>query len=53
MSKSGYLEKQKVSRKVYLDIGAEFGRQQILDMMSLVLNDPEVMGKDTFGKNVC
>jgi hypothetical protein len=26
------------------------GRQQILDMMSIVLNDPEIMGKDTFGK---
>ena len=50
MSKSGYLEKQKVSRQVCLDIGAEFGRQQILDMMSLVLNDTKVMGKDTFGK---
>lgn len=50
MSKSGYLEKQKVSRQVYLDIGAEFGRQQILDMMSVVLNDPDIMGKDTFGK---
>lgn len=26
------------------------GRQQILDMMCISLNDPDVMGKDTFGK---
>lgn len=30
--------------------GLQAGRQQILDMMSLVLRDPEIMGKDTFGK---
>lgn len=26
------------------------GRQQIMDMMSLTLNDPDIMDKDTFGK---
>ena len=30
--------------------GLPAGRQQILDMMSLVLRDPKIMGKDTFGK---
>ena len=32
------------------DAGLESGRQQIVDMVSLVLRDPEVMGKDIFGK---
>lgn len=31
--------------------GLESGRQQIIDMLSLVLRDPEIMGKDTFGKD--
>lgn len=30
--------------------GLQAGRQQIMDMMPLVLRDPEIMGKDTFGK---
>lgn len=30
--------------------GAEIGRQQIVDMISLVLRDEKIMGKDTFGK---
>ena len=29
--------------------GLQAGRQQILDMVSLVLRDPEIMGKDVFG----
>ena len=32
------------------EVGIQMGRQQILDMVSLVLRDPEIMGKDTFGK---
>lgn len=50
MGKSGLLERQKVMQRAYFDAGLRLGRQQILDMMSLVLNDPEYMGKDTFGK---
>lgn len=48
--KNAYLEKQQISRQMYLDIGIRYGRQQILDMLSLVLHDPEIMKKDTFGK---
>lgn len=44
------LARQKETNKAYFDAGLQMGRQQILDMMSLVLNDPEIMGKDTFGK---
>lgn len=52
MAKNAYLEKQQIARQMYLDIGIRYGRQQILDMLSLVLHDPEIMKKDTFGKSV-
>ena len=51
MGKNGYLEKQKVIKQGYFDAGLQCGRQQILDMLSLVLRDPDIMGKDTFGKD--
>ena len=35
----------------YFTAGLQMGRQQILDMMSLALRDPSIMGKDTFGKD--
>lgn len=44
------LARQKETNKAYFDAGVQMGRQQILDMMSLTLNDSEIMGKDTFGK---
>lgn len=50
MSKSGLLEKKKIERQVWLDIGLQCGRQQILDMMTLALRDKDVVGKDVFGK---
>lgn len=49
MAKNGFLEKQKALQKAYFEAGLHMGRQQILDMMSLVLRDPEIMGKDIFG----
>ena len=51
MAKNAYLEKLAFERRFYLDVGVRMGRQQILDMMSLALRDPEIMGKDTFGKD--
>lgn len=51
MGKNGFLEKQKASQRAYFEAGLQMGRQQILDMMSLVLRDSEIMGKDTFGKD--
>ena len=51
MAKNDFLARQKARDRVMLDIGLQCGRQQILDMMSVVLNDPEVMNKDTFGKD--
>ena len=48
--KNALLEKQRMANQAYFHAGLQSGRQQILDMMSVVLNDPQVMGKDTFGR---
>lgn len=50
MAKNAYLEKQAAARQAYFIAGLQSGRQQILDMVSLVLRDPDIMGSDTFGK---
>ena len=50
MAKNDFLARQKARDRVMLDVGLKCGRQQILDMMSVVLNDPETMEKDTFGR---
>lgn len=49
-AKNQYLEKQRAMNDAYFKAGLESGRQQILDMVSLVLHDPAIMEKDTFGK---
>jgi hypothetical protein len=51
MGKNGFLEKQRVERQAYFEAGLQMGRQQILDCVSLALNDQDIMGKDTFGKD--
>ena len=51
MGKNGFLERQRIERQAYFDAGLQMGRQQILDMMCIVLNDQDIMGKDTFGKD--
>ena len=48
---NSFLMKQQQLQHACFDAGLWSGRQQILDMMSLVLRDPEIMGKDTFGKD--
>lgn len=48
--RNNFLKKQEIAKQVCLDIGLGCGRQQIIDMLSLVLRDSEIMGKDTFGK---
>ena len=50
MAKNDFLAKQKAVQKAFFDAGLQSGRQQIMDMLSLVLRDPDIMGKDTFGK---
>ena len=49
--KNAYIAKQQAVQQAYFEAGLRSGRQQMLDMMSLVLHDPEIMGKDTFGKD--
>lgn len=49
MAKNGYLARQKALQDACFEAGLRCGRQQILDMVSLVLRDPDIMGKDTFG----
>ena len=51
MAKNDFLARQRARDRVMLDVGLQCGRQQILDMMSVVLNDPAIMNKDTFGKD--
>ena len=49
MAKNDYLARQKATQQAFFTAGIQSGRQQIMDMLSLVLNDPEIMEKDTFG----
>lgn len=51
MGKNSYLERQRIEKQAHFDAGLQMGRQQILDLMCIVLNDPDIMGKDTFGKD--
>ena len=51
MGKNDYLARQRIMQRTYFEAGLQSGRQQILDMVSLVLRDPDIMGKDTFGKD--
>lgn len=48
--RNSFLDRQQYEKGFYFDVGVRYGRQQIIDMMSLALHDPKVMGKDTFGK---
>ena len=51
MGKNNYLSKQRSIQSGFFVAGLQTGRQQIIDMLSLVLRDSEIMGKDTFGKD--
>lgn len=50
MGKNDFLARQRAVQRGYFEAGLQSGRQQIMDMLSLVLRDPNIMGKDTFGK---
>ena len=50
MAKNDFLARQKARDRMMLEIGLQCGRQQIIDMMSLVLHNPKYVDKDTFGK---
>ena len=51
MAKNDYLARKAIENKAYFEAGLQMGRQQILDMMSIVLNNPKYVKKDVFGKD--
>ena len=50
MSKNDFLAKQRALHQGFLDAGEQMGMQKMWDYIQLTLRDPDVMGKDTFGK---
>lgn len=51
MAKKDFLARQAAVNHGYFKAGEQTGRQVVLDMMVLALRDPEIMGKDIFGKD--
>lgn len=51
MAKKDFLAKQRAIQQGFFRAGEQTGRQVVLDMMVLALRDPEIMGKDIFGKD--
>jgi len=49
MAKNAYLAKQDAIKQKCFEVGCDTTAQQFFDYMCIVLNDPEIMGKDTFG----
>lgn len=47
--KNAYLEKRNRERQIASEIIQSWTAQLCLDVMTIVLNDPNVMGKDVFG----
>lgn len=50
MAKNAFLKKQQFLQQGMLDAGMDTGFQKCWDLLQIVLHDPKVMGKDTFGK---
>ena len=44
-----FLAKQEQLRQQAFEVACDMTAQQFFDYMSIVLNDPDVMGKDVFG----
>lgn len=51
MAQNDFIKQMQRKQEACFDAGVKMGRQQIIDMMSLVLRDPDIMGKDLFGKD--
>ncbi len=51
MARNNFLARQEELQKACFNAGLDCGQQRIIDMLSLVLRDPDIMGKDTFGKD--
>lgn len=50
MPKNDYLQKRQAMQQGFLDVGEQLGMQKMWDYIQIALRDPNVMGKDTFGK---
>lgn len=50
MGKNGYLQKRKITTDMYREAEKQTCIQYMTDTLIIVLNDPDVMGKDVFGK---
>lgn len=50
MGRNGFLERQRAERQAHIEAGIQMGRQQMLDMIFIVLNDPRIIGKSVLGK---
>lgn len=50
MGKNTYLDKQRAMQQAFLDAGEQMGIQKMWDYFQIALRDPEIMGKDVFGK---
>ena len=50
MAKNAFMQKQLAIQQGMLDVGMDTGFQKCWDLIQIVLHDPKVMGKDTFGK---
>ena len=51
MAKNNFLARQRALQQGFFSAGLQSGRQQIIDCVSLALRDPDIMGKDIFGKD--
>ena len=49
MAKNTFLQKQQQKNLFLLEVGMDTGFQKCWDLFQIVLHDPKVMGKDTFG----
>lgn len=47
---NSYLDRQVAMKQRFLDIGMDTGFQKCWDLIQLCLRNPDVVGKDTFGK---
>ena len=45
-----FLKKRDARDQKFLDAGEEMGLQKMWDYMQIALRDPEIMGKDVFGR---
>ena len=49
-NKNTYLDRQRQRDQGFFDAGERIGIQKMWDYMQIALRDPEIMGKDVFGR---